>query len=200
MKMSVILGKKQIVLASLVTILGIAVYLNYVFADTGSTDLLSASSALSETENYGEAQLTSAEPVDTGSDYFESARLERRKARDEAIETLAQTLGADEMTDDEKELAAEKALQVSAQIESENKIETLVKAKGFTECLAYVDDGSARVIVQTDGLTAETANQIKNIIVEETGLSADCISVGEIGTQETAEVSAPAETDTSTGE
>ncbi len=200
MKMSVILGKKQIVLASLVTILGIAVYLNYVFADTGSTDLLSASSAPSETENYGEAQLTSAEPVDTGSDYFESARLERRKARDEAIETLAQTLGADEMTDDEKELAAEKALQVSAQIESENKIETLVKAKGFTECLAYVDDGSARVIVQTDGLTAETANQIKNIIVEETGLSADCISVGEIGTQETAEVSAPAETDTSTGE
>ncbi len=200
MKMSVILGKKQIVLASLVTILGIAVYLNYVFADTGSTDLLSASSAPFETENYGEAQLTSAEPVDTGSDYFESARLERRKARDEAIETLAQTLGADEMTDDEKELAAEKALQVSAQIESENKIETLVKAKGFTECLAYVDDGSARVIVQTDGLTAETANQIKNIIVEETGLSADCISVGEIGTQETAEVSAPAETDTSTGE
>ena len=200
MKMSVILGKKQIVLASLVTILGIAVYLNYVFADTGSTDLLSASSVPSETENYGEAQLTSAEPVDTGSDYFESARLERRKARDEAIETLAQTLGADEMTDDEKELAAEKALQVSAQIESENKIETLVKAKGFTECLAYVDDGSARVIVQTDGLTAETANQIKNIIVEETGLSADCISVGEIGTQETAEVSAPAETDTSTGE
>ena len=39
MKMSVILGKKQIVLASLVTILGIAVYLNYVFAG-GSADLL----------------------------------------------------------------------------------------------------------------------------------------------------------------
>ena len=37
-------------------------------------------------------------------------------------------------------------------------------------------------------------------ITAEYGLSADCISVGEIGTQETAEVSAPAETDTSTGE
>ncbi len=197
MKMSVILGKKQIVLASLVTILGIAVYLNYIFADTGSTDLLSMSSTPSETENYGEAQLTSTEPVDGSGDYFESARLERRKARDEAIETLAQTLGAEEMTDDEKELAAEKALQVSAQIESENKIETLVKAKGFTECLAYVDDGSARIIVQTDGLTAETANQIKNIIVEETGLSADCITVGEIGTSETAET---VQTETSEGE
>ena len=73
------------------------------------------------------------------------------------------------MTDDEKEMAAEKALQVSAQIESENKIETLVKAKGFTECLAYVDDGSARVIVQTDGLTAEDRQPDQNIIVEETG-------------------------------
>lgn len=91
MKMSVILGKKQIVLASLVTILGIAVYLNYVFTDTGNFDLLTASqSDSSETENYGEAQLTGAEPVEETtvessgeSDYFTSARLERRKARDE---------------------------------------------------------------------------------------------------------------------
>lgn len=198
MKMSVILGKKQIVLASLVTILGIAVYLNYVFTDTGNFDLLTASqTSSSETENYGEAQLTGAEPVEgtadettaettaeTENDYFTSARLERRKARDEAIETLAQTLGAEEMTDDEKELAAEKALAVSAQIESENKIETLVKAKGFAECLAYVDADSARVIVRTDGLTAETANQIKNIIIEETGLSAENVSVGEVGMEE----------------
>lgn len=198
MKMSVILGKKQIVLASLVTILGIAVYLNYVFTDTGNFDLLTASqTSSSETENYGEAQLTGAEPVEetvdettaettaeTENDYFTSARLERRKARDEAIETLAQTLGAEEMTDDEKELAAEKALAVSAQIESENKIETLVKAKGFAECLAYVDADSARVIVRTDGLTAETANQIKNIIIEETGLSAENVSVGEVGLEE----------------
>ncbi len=190
MKMSVILGKKQIVLASLVTILGIAVYLNYVFTDTGNLDLLTASqSDSSETETYGEAQLTGAQPagetaVVAEDDYFTSARLERRKARDEAIETLAQTLGTKEMTDDEKELAAEKALAVSAQIESENKIETLVKAKGFAECLAYVDDGSARVIVRSEGLTAETANQIKNIIIEETGLPAENVSVGEVAPEE----------------
>jgi len=183
MKMSVILGKKQIVLASLVTILGIAVYLNYIFAG-GSADLLTASetesSSLSDRADYGEAQLTSASVTVSEDDYFTTARLERRKARDEAIETLAQTLGAEEMTDDEKEMATEKALQVSAQIESENKIETLIKAKGFAECLAYVAEDSARVIVQTEGLSAETANQIKNIIVEETGLSAECISLAEI--------------------
>ena len=184
MKMSVILGKKQINLASLVTILGIAVYLNYIFTDTGNADLLTASSSETtqsgseETERYGEAQLTGAEVSE--SDYFTEARLSRRKARDEAIETLAQTLGAEQTADGEKELAAEKALAVSAQIESENKIETLVKAKGFTECLAYVDSGSARLVVQTEGLTAETANQIKDIILEETGLSAENISIEEI--------------------
>jgi stage III sporulation protein AH len=187
MKMSVILGKKQIVLASLVTILGIAVYLNYVFAGGNGAELLSAAneetSSVSDAADYGQAQLTSAS-VETEDDYFTTARLERRKARDEAIETLAQTLGAEDMSDDEKEMATEKALRVSAQIESENKIETLIKAKGFTECLAYVDDSSVRVIVQTAGLTAETANQIKNIIVEETGLAAECITVGEIGGEE----------------
>ena len=158
--------------------------------------LLSARAAVAElwsterTEESGQdgTEETVTEPVEetaeTESDYFTSARLERRKARDEAIETLAQTLGAQEMTDDEQELATEKALAVSAQIESENKIETLVKAKGFAECLAYVDADSARVIVRTDGLTAETANQIKNIIIEETGLAAENVSVGEIGTDE----------------
>ena len=198
MKMSLILGKKQIVLASLVTIFGIAVYLNYIFAGGGNTDVLTASggadtqtasSTSSEAADYGEAQLTSA-TVTAEDDYFTTARLERRKARDEAIETLAQTLGAQDMTDDEKELATEKALQVSAQIESENKIETLVKAKGFTDCLAYVDDGSVRVVVQTEGLTSETANQIKNIIIEETGLAAECISVDEINENQLAEQSA----------
>ncbi len=188
MKMSVILGKKQIILASLVTILGIAVYLNYVFSDTGNADLLTAGtltassdSTEKQEETYGQAQLTSASAETTLSeeDYFTSARLSRRKARDEAIETLAQTLGAGE-SDDEKEMAAEKALAVSAQIESENKIETLVKAKGFTECLAYLDGSSARVVVKTEGLTAETANQIKNIILEETGLAAENISVEEL--------------------
>ena len=40
------------------------------------------------------------------------------------------------------------------------------------------------MIVRTDGLTAETANQIKNIIIEETGLSAEDVSVGEIGLED----------------
>ena len=179
MKFHVILGKKQIVLASLVVILSIAVYLNYTFAGVDGYDLI-AQAESSDSVNYGEAQMTGASVAD---EYFTTARLDRKKARDEAVETLAAALRDADLSDDEREIATSKALAVSQQIESENKIETLVKAKGFTECLAFVDDDSVRVVVQTEGLDSEQAAQIKNIILEETDVAVENISVGEIGAQ-----------------
>ena len=188
MKFNVILGKKQIILASLVLILSIAVYLNYTFAGTGSYDLIAQGQESAADEvNYGEAQFTGASVTD---EYFTTARLDRKKARDEAVETLAAALQSADLTDDERELATGRALEVSKQIESENKIETLVKAKGFTECLAFVDDDSVRVVVRTEGLDSTQAAQIKNIIIEETGVEPENISVGEILPEDSASVSA----------
>ncbi|MBR6789346.1 MAG: SpoIIIAH-like family protein [Oscillospiraceae bacterium] len=178
MKFNMILGKKQIILASLVMILSIAVYLNYTFAGTDSYDLLAQNGeSASDEVHYGEAQFTDAPLAD---EYFVTARLDRKKARDEAVETLAAALQSTELTDEERELTTGRALEVSKQIESENKIETLVKAKGFTECLAFVDDDSVRVVVRTKGLDSAQAAQIKNIIIEETGVQPENISVGEI--------------------
>ncbi len=182
MKLNMILGKKQIVLASLVLILSIAVYLNYTFAGTGEYDLI-ADKPESSTVNYGEAQMTNAPVAD---EYFTTARLDRKKARDEAVETLAAALKDANLSDDERELATGKALSVSKQIESENKIETLVKAKGFVECLAFVDDDSVRVVVRTDGLDSDQAAQIKNIIIEETDVAPENISLGELSYENTA--------------
>ena len=65
-------------------------------------------------------------------------------------------------------------------MESEANIETLVKAKGFADCLAIVDTDSVKVVVKTQGLDAEQAAQIKNIILEETGVLAENVSVGEV--------------------
>ncbi len=175
MKLNMILGKKQIILASLVLVLGVAIYLNYTFSESGNGyDITaSANSETTDDRTYGEAQLTSAEP----DEYFTAARVERKKARDESVETLATTLKDGNLSDEEKEVATNKALEVSKQIESENKIETLVKAKGFQECLAFVDDENVKVVVKTEGLNAEQAAQIKNIIVEETNMPAESIVV-----------------------
>ncbi len=182
MKLNMILGKKQIVLASLVLVLGAAIYLNYTFSQTGQPyDITAANAGVSgeDKETYGEAQLTGAE-AENAEDYFAEARLERKKSRDEAVETLATTLQNAELSDEEKELATAKALEVSRQMESETNIETLVKAKGFEDCLAMVSDDSVKVMVKTEGLSAEQAAQIKNIILEETDILAENVSVSEV--------------------
>ena len=182
MKLHMILGKKQIVLALLVLVLGAAIYLNYTFSQTGQPyDITAANASVNsdEPETYGEAQLTSA-GVSDSEDYFAEARLERKKSRDEAVETLAATLQDVELSDEEKEVATAKALEVSRQMESETNIETLVKAKGFADCLAMVGDDSVKVMVKTEGLSAEQAAQIKNIILEETDVLVENISVSEV--------------------
>ncbi len=184
MKFHMILGKKQIVLAALVLVLGAAIYLNYTFSQTGQPYDITTAATLPDTsspEQYGEAQLTGA-PAESGqaAEYFAQARLDRQKSRDEAVETLAATLGSTDIGEDEKELATAKALEVSRQMEREANIETLIKARGFADCLAIVGDENVKVVVQTEGLSAEQAAQIKNIILEETDVLAENVSVGEI--------------------
>ncbi len=177
MKFNMILGKKQIILASLVLVLGVAIYLNYTFSEgTTGYDITTGTETVNEERTYGEAQFTDAK-VD---EYFVNARVERKKARDESVETLATALSAENLTDEEREITTGKALKVSGYIESENKIETLVKAKGFTECLAFVDDEKVKVVVRTEGLTSEQAAQIKNIIIEETDISPENIVIDEM--------------------
>ena len=183
MKLHMILGKKQIVLASLVLVLSAAIYLNYTFSQTGQPYDITTAAGVSEgtsPETYGEAQLTGASTDSTAAEYFAEARLERQKNRDEAVETLASTLENADLSDEEKELATAKALEVSRQMESEANIETLVKAKGFADCLAIVSDDSVKVVVQTEGLSAEEAAQIKNIILEETDVLVENVTVGEV--------------------
>ena len=131
MKFHVILGKKQIVLASLVVILSIAVYLNYTFAGVDGYDLI-AQAESSDSVNYGEAQMTGASVAD---EYFITARLDRKKARDEAVETLAAALRDADLSDDEREIATSKALAVSL---SRLKVRTRSKPSSKPKALPNV--------------------------------------------------------------
>ena len=88
MKFNAIFGKKQIILASLVLILGIAVYLNWQFAKTGED--FAVTGKVDTAKNYGDAQLVDNQSGATasGDDYFTKTRLERTKSRDETTATL----------------------------------------------------------------------------------------------------------------
>lgn len=167
-------------------------------SDTANTSADAAASAQTETEaagaqtestaqnettsdsgrNYGDAQLVNG-PV-SGSAYFEEASLNKTKARDEAVETVKNILAKADATDEEVDQATAKIVEISKQISDESKIENLIKAKGFEQCVVYLDDDNVSVVVQSDGLSAEQAAQIKNIILSECSVAQENISITEV--------------------
>ncbi len=172
-KLNVIVGKKQIVLASLVVILGVAVYLNWQFAkNDGQFDITTGMT--SSDKNYGDATL-----VNQSDSYFTQARLDKEKSRDASVETLAQQAKEDSLSASELKQVKEAAEALNKQIKAEETIETMVKAKGFEDCLAYLDDGKARLIVKTEGLNKEEVAQIKDIILQSVEVLNENISIVE---------------------
>ena len=100
-------------------------------------------------KNYGEAQLVSV-VKDAGTSFFESARLSRDKARDEALETLKKALKNAKLTDEEKTSLTEKLSAQVGSITAAAELESLIKAKGFADCLVALDETGASVTVMTE--------------------------------------------------
>ncbi len=184
MKANFIIGKKQIVVAALMVILGGAIYVNWAYANNNTLTLDAVNEAQNvtetkETANYGDAKLVNTQ-TQSDDEYFTQVSLERERSRDEAIETINNVLASVDSTSEEYADASAKILEISAQIESENKIENLIKAKGYSECVVYLSGESANVVVKTDGLDAQNAAQIKNIILSEQDIKAENISIVEV--------------------
>lgn len=188
MKANLLIGKKQIILSALVVILGGAIYVNYLYADKDAgfpvtqdvsvTQQQEKNEEKDKNKNYGDAQLVNGPIKNT--DYFKKANFERAKSRDEAVATVKAVLEKESVTEEEKNQATAKIVELSQRIEDEGKIENLIKSKGFEECVVYLDQESANVVVKTEGLTAEQAAQIKNIVLAEKDVSSQNISITEV--------------------
>ncbi|GHV49429.1 hypothetical protein FACS189499_10490 [Clostridia bacterium] len=185
------LGKKQFVIAGLTLVLGAAVYVNYLYASGDS--LLSGNStpALIDTgANYGDARLVANDRTGVKSDnsfdtsaYFAQARIDKQASRDEAKEFMATVLGGGDVTGEEIAVIATDAGKISNYIESEAKIETLLKAQGFNDILCYISEKGANIIVHTadpSGLTGAEAAKIKDTLLSEVTVPADKITIVEI--------------------
>ena len=110
-------------------------------------------------------------------DYFARARYERDCARSESAELLKVSTN-DAQSDAELAAKIQEKLEKSAKnMESETAIENMVIAKGYSDCVAFVDDTGVRVIVKSDSLEAAGVAQIKDIVVEKTGFKATEIKI-----------------------
>ena len=200
MKASMIIGKKQIVLTSLVLVLAAAVYVNWIFSKTDAQDynitaklesdivtetetavITSADEEMTDVSDSGSKTLGETELVDAKSisaeDYFARATLAKLQARDEAIDTISLILNDENADDASKTAASDQALRLSDNIESETAIENLIRSKGFEECMVYLSGDTANVVVRCDAMDSAKATQIKELVLSESNILAENISI-----------------------
>ena len=115
--------------------------------------------------------------------YFASSRLTREKARDEAVSTLKEI---SESADADAQAKADAAGQISVLAENsvqEANIESLIRAKGYEDAVVMLSDGAANIVVSPPegGLQSSDVTVIRDIVVNETGMSAGQIKIVEAG-------------------
>ena len=164
---------KSIVIASAALLIGLAVYLNYRWFYDPAANLGYGDNNMDD--NYSDS--SSASGNSDSQDYFTATALDRKEARDEAIDVLKMVTENDEASAEAKAEAQAKINKIATDIQNEANIETLVKAKGFEDCVAIISDNAVSVIVSAEALQAAEAAQILTIVYETTGISPENISI-----------------------
>lgn len=181
--------KKFILVCCCLFIIGVSVYsdfiLNagkdkvtessYLYTSEANPDITSDSAKI-----LGEAKLVdNIGKAESDDSYFVSAELNRERSREEALETLQVVIDSAETMPDVKDKALDRMISIASEIETEALVEEMIKAKGFEECLAVMTGDNINVIVKTPGLLTSEVAQITEIVMEETGFTAENIKIVE---------------------
>lgn len=149
-------------------------------AEMDQSDMLMSSDEY-ETKNYGDAQLVATTKSDSDK-YFEQARLSRQKTRDEALDTLQKSLKNSKLSDSEKKEATVQLSKIIQDMTTETDIENMVKAKGFSDCVASIFDDKITLAVRpiNGELTKADAAKIRDIILSKSTISSQNIVIVEV--------------------
>ena len=159
------IGARNLIVICAVLLIGAAIVVNYILYSQPETKNPQLDVDLDNTN----IQDTLDQDANT-SDYFSQTVLSRQQARDEALEVLQSVAQSSSALPEAVEAAHADIAQIAKDIENESKIETIIRAKGFEECIAVISDNQATVIVKTDGLLASQVAQINEIVYEQSGI------------------------------
>ena len=176
--------KKNLIAAAVLLVVCAGIYVNWMYSSAENvgdlTDTLDAQKVLSEDGLVlSPDQLADEQSGDTMTDYFAAVRLSRQEARDSAVNLLQEAMAYSDGTDEEAGTKLEQIVQTALQ---EAQIESLIIAKGYTDCVAYMsDDGiSVAVAAPEGGIQQEDVAVIADIVISQTGLSMEHIRVVEV--------------------
>ena len=172
--------KRNAIIAGVLVLVCAGIYLNWL----SGQDTKDLNKVLDADKVLGESTLVQTQPAiaaqesgQTASEYFAQMRLSRQKARDQAVELLQETIAYAEGEDTSKSSAALEGIVGDALAESQ--IESLVVAKGYADCVAYIsDDGiSLAVAAPASGLTQSDVSLVADIVLAQTDFKLSDIRV-----------------------
>ena len=170
-------NKKWIVLSAMVLALGTALFLNWQLTDSGVTP---KENDASEVKVIGEAELVNGTANGNFDEFFSAARMQREASRASSLEILDAIAASADVDEEAKTSAAAEASAIAKRIELEANVESLIKAKGFAECVVVIGDDGVKVMVQSAGLLPAEAAQIAEIVTGETGESLSKVRIIEV--------------------
>ena len=162
--------KKNMVAAAVLVTVCTGIYLNWLYTDQQTaadlTDMVNAEKVLSDDLLALDEEVL-GEELNTATDYFAAVRLSRQQARDNALDLLQEAMAYDDATK-----AAESSQQLDEIVQtalSEATIESLIIAKGYTDCVAYMTNEGISVAVSAPegGLQAEDVAVIADIVMSQ---------------------------------
>ena len=170
--------KRPAVVLAVLVLVGASVYLNWRYADNvAETDKILGQATLVNENGEGVSVTNDA----AENDYFATARLSRKQARDSAISMLQEAEIDENATEDVCNEASQTLQVLAGYTVAESQIENLVTAKGYADCVVFMGSDSCSVVVASgeEGLTATDVARIKDIVINETQYTAGQIKIME---------------------
>ena len=181
--------KKNLVAAAVLVTVCAGIYVNWLYSEdtvsAGLVDTLDSEKVLSDemlvlSEDM-EAIAAGEEPETTASDYFAAVRLSRQQARDSAVNLLQEAMAysGEAAKDAESAMELETIIQTAL---SEAQIESLIIAKGYADCVAYMSADGISVAVSSPegGLQQQDVAVIADIVMTQSDYDLSDIRVVEV--------------------
>ncbi len=169
--------------------LGVAQYVNANISSKPDSSSTSSKSTESKSPSVSSKQESSSKNTSSNNtssvksnaeEYFSKVRLEREQTQDELLDLAKEVIDATESSGKSKEEAVKQLNAISNTIQQQSNVENLIKAKGFDDCVAFIQNGECSVVVSGQELKSDLLIAIKDIVMGQTGLSFDKIRVTHI--------------------
>ena len=183
--------KKNMVAAAVLVTVCAGIYVNWLYTEENAAaslmDVVDSEKVMSDESlilSEDMAAIAAGEDVNTtATDYFAAVRLSRQQARDSAVNLLQDAMAYASSGEGTKDMESAMELEDIVQTAlSEAQIESLIIAKGYVDCVAYMTGEGISVAVSAPegGLQQEDVAVIADIVMTQSDYNLDAIRVVEV--------------------